>query len=202
MVTTEADQRSGAVLRAHRRRRMSDDIRQVALKLFAKKGFSAVTIEDITAEARVSQRTFFRYFTTKEDVLLDSRTWIDGACEAMAQRPADEPGPQALENALLSLVAAFESEKAMIQQVRTILKRSPELMDKGAGYIISSMDPVVVALSERMGLDPNTDPRPTVIVGASMMAILSAMRVWLFSGSKDGFAAVTAKAFQTFEIQA
>ena len=180
---------------------MSEDIRRVALKLFAKHGFSAVTIEDITAEAQVSQRTFFRYFTTKEDVLLDSQTWIQGTSEALAQRPAEESGPLALENALLSLVAGFESEKVVIGHIRTILKRSPELMDRGAGYIISGMDPVVVAVSERMGLNPDTDPRPTVVVGASMMAILSAMRVWLFSGSKDGFAEVAAKAFQTFEIR-
>lgn len=40
-----------------------------AMKVFARRGFAATRVEDVLEEARVARRTFYRYFTSKEDVL-------------------------------------------------------------------------------------------------------------------------------------
>src|ERR1700691_2687560 len=56
-------------LRARRRRQTTADIHDAALRLARQEGFDNVTIEQISAEAGVSQRTFFNYFPTKESAV-------------------------------------------------------------------------------------------------------------------------------------
>lgn len=59
--------------------RMHRELRENALALFAQRGFDAVSVDDIVAATEVSQRTFFRYFPTKEDVALDVFEELAGA---------------------------------------------------------------------------------------------------------------------------
>jgi mycofactocin system transcriptional regulator len=63
-VTDQASTRRGRPPSTSRR-----ELRLIALRLFAEHGFDSTTIEQVAAEAGVSERTFFRYFTTKASVL-------------------------------------------------------------------------------------------------------------------------------------
>ncbi|GAB18444.1 putative TetR family transcriptional regulator [Gordonia effusa NBRC 100432] len=64
-----ANPRTG--LRAKRKERTRDAIRQQAMKLFAAQGYSKTTVEQIAEAAGVSHTTFFRYFGSKEQVVID-----------------------------------------------------------------------------------------------------------------------------------
>lgn len=57
-------------LAQRKRQLVSDELTQAALQLLALKGFDAVTIDEIATAAGVSKRTFFRYFASKEDVVV------------------------------------------------------------------------------------------------------------------------------------
>jgi AcrR family transcriptional regulator len=86
------------------RRAAYAEVTEVAMGLFLEKGFEATTIDDIAATAGISRRSFFRYFGTKEDIVLGHLAG-DGARAraALEQRPDDEPAWTALRNVFLSI---------------------------------------------------------------------------------------------------
>src|SRR5215831_19167821 len=77
-------------LRERRRSRTRLMIQAEAFRLFAEKGYAETTVEEIADAAAISPRTFFRYFPSKEDVVL----WDEYdplALELLQARPANEP---------------------------------------------------------------------------------------------------------------
>jgi AcrR family transcriptional regulator len=66
-------------------------LREAAHRLFADKGFSGTTIDDITEAADVSRRTFFRYYDSKDDLLTtDVADLLPVMLAALRNRPAEE----------------------------------------------------------------------------------------------------------------
>lgn len=86
--------------RAHSRATAVD----TAMRLFAERGYDAVTVADICAAADIAPRTFFRYFPTKEDVLAEPARQMAGRLtEAIAAAPAGLADAQVLAGALQEL---------------------------------------------------------------------------------------------------
>ncbi|HVT68163.1 MAG TPA: TetR family transcriptional regulator, partial [Trebonia sp.] len=75
-------------LRERKKARTRASLREHALRLFREQGYQATTVEQIAAAAEVSPSTFFRYFPTKEDVVLndDMDTRV---LAALARQPAE-----------------------------------------------------------------------------------------------------------------
>ena len=81
----------------------SRELRQIALRLFVENGFENTTIEQITAEAGVSERTFFRYFASKSSVLwTEFEAEVDAIRAALAAVPDDVPMMEAIRRAVVS----------------------------------------------------------------------------------------------------
>src|SRR5207245_9584963 len=98
-------------LRERHRKRTAADREEAALSLFNERGFDAVTIDDIASAADVSRRTFFRYFASKEDVILsDHPRRLDELQAALDRRPAEEPALTALRNAVLCLADTYAGQ--------------------------------------------------------------------------------------------
>src|SRR5437763_2865762 len=115
-------------LRERRKKLTAAELEAAALRLFGERGFDSVTVDDIAAEADVSRRTFFRYFASKEDVLLaDHFVQLARLREAMAARPSDEPVLTALRNALLSMTGDFGDRKEKVILRGRIMRDKPSL---------------------------------------------------------------------------
>lgn len=87
-------------LRARKKAMTHAAIQKQALRLFLAKGYDNTTVEEIAAAAGVSHMTFFRYFPTKEDVVL-SDTYDAQIAEQISARPAHEPVIEKVRHALL-----------------------------------------------------------------------------------------------------
>src|ERR1041385_2445293 len=126
--TSQTVERPRPGLRERRKQLTAAELEAAALRLFGERGFDAVTVDDIAAEADVSRRTFFRYFASKEDVLLaDHFVQLARLREAMASRPAAEPIVTALRNALLSLTSDFEERRELVITRAKLMRDTPSL---------------------------------------------------------------------------
>src|ERR1700759_975209 len=88
MTQCDRGQRGPVSLRERKKARTRASLREHALRLFREQGYQATTVEQIAAAAEVSPSTFFRYFPTKEDVVLqdDMDTRM---LEALARQPSE-----------------------------------------------------------------------------------------------------------------
>lgn len=79
------------------------ELRLIALRLFAQRGFDNTTIEQVAAEAGVSERTFFRYFTSKASVLwTEFETEVETIRLALTAVPGDVPIMEAVRGAVVA----------------------------------------------------------------------------------------------------
>ena len=78
-------------LRERQRRFAMAEVERVALDLFAARGYESVSVDDIVAAAGTSQRTFFRYFASKDEVVLAYERYLhERFVAALRSRPASE----------------------------------------------------------------------------------------------------------------
>jgi AcrR family transcriptional regulator len=83
-------------------------LQQAADRLFADQGYATTTVRDIAAAAGVTERTFFRYFAGKEELIVDDAIgWLETLQERIRKRPASEDPVTALRRAVLDLASSL-----------------------------------------------------------------------------------------------
>jgi AcrR family transcriptional regulator len=115
-------------MRARKGRQTRERIANEAIALFLERGFDEVTVDEISAAADVSKRSFFDYFPAKEDVVF---AWQDDFGPALAAavraRPIEEPMALAVENAFTStVIAAVETNPAAVA-IEKLVRDTPAL---------------------------------------------------------------------------
>jgi AcrR family transcriptional regulator len=85
-------------------------LQAAADRLFAERGYKETTVRDIAEAAGVTERTFFRYFSAKEELALPgAMTWLRSMGAAIVARPADEDAVTAVREVVLATEAAMRS---------------------------------------------------------------------------------------------
>ncbi|WP_335990627.1 TetR/AcrR family transcriptional regulator [Glycomyces sp. MUSA5-2] len=122
---------AGGSLREVSRRAVQSRIARAAEELFVDKGFEETTVDEIAAAVGMSQRSFFRYFASKDEVVLDSLERLgEDLAARLAARPAGEHEWDSLRRAFDPVVERFgdpvsREHDAAIQR---IIDRSPRLL--------------------------------------------------------------------------
>ena len=188
--------------RERRRSRTRDQILAAALDLFEREGYDATTIEDIAEAADISSRTFFRYFESKLDLVLDhgegdevdeNATFED----LIGQRPSSEGPMDAVRNMLRErLTDELGADAFKIRQFRVALS-TPSIRPALLEHIYDHQDDVAVVLARRAGA-PDDDLRARVTAAAAVGALWTAVERWVAEGGDAEALAV--KIDETFEI--
>lgn len=169
--------------RARKKARTREALRAAARQLFAEQGFAATTVEQIADVADVSERTFFRYFRSKEELLLpDLAPLFDAAERELRARPLDEHPLDSFAAAVAAAVGVQKPGGA------AALASDADLADP---VVAARLSDALVQWEERLtelfaarlrDRDPGDDPdaaamRAAVIAGVGVGATRAAVRV-------------------------
>lgn len=166
-------------LRERKKEWVRSQIREHAMRLFREQGYTATTVDQIAEAAEVSQSTFFRYFATKEDVVLKD-DHDDRILAAFLEQPADLPPIQATRQAIRAVYAGLSAEELARERERhELISSTPELRPRALDTLIEGIELLAQALAHRHGLDPEDLAVRTfagALVGVSLSSMFAAAR--------------------------
>jgi len=153
--------------RVTRRSQISTALQEAATSRFVTYGFAATTIEEITADVGISRRTFFRYFKTKEELILsqfeDMRTMVSNE---LKKRPASEGSLQALRNSFKTLDSRPDIDRRRRLQLGALIDETPTLHGLMLLRQERWVSEIAQELAERLGRSPDDpDTRLVATIG-------------------------------------
>jgi AcrR family transcriptional regulator len=161
------------------RRAAYAEISEVAMNLFLEKGFDATTIDDIAAAAGISRRSFFRYFGTKEDIVLGNLAGEGAAAAAaLAQRPSDEP----IWESLLAVVATIDDvpapDRARMVKISEMMHGTPSLRARHVEKHLGWQSDLLPEVKRRLPPGPDANLRAAAIIAAAIACLDAAGEEW------------------------
>jgi AcrR family transcriptional regulator len=172
-------------LRDRKKERTRRELQATALQLFAERGYDEVTVEEIAAACEVSRATVFRYFPTKEDLVVGGEPErLAELRNAFEQRPADEPVFDAIRHALVSLAHRYQDDRdqllltqRVVNEHGSLLARRLELQAEWAATFAS-------LIATRTGGGTSPDMRSRILAAAIVSAVQVAVADWLAAGGR------------------
>jgi AcrR family transcriptional regulator len=138
-------------LRERKKAKTRAAIRDHALRLFRENGYQRTTVEKIAEAAEVSVSTFFRYFPTKEDVVLqdDMDTRM---IEALERQPADLSPLSAVRGAVRDAFASYtDADLDVIGETSALSMTVPEIRARATDEFTRTIGVIAEALAKRAG---------------------------------------------------
>jgi AcrR family transcriptional regulator len=172
-------------------------LEQAALRLFAERGYEQTTVEDIAEAADVAVRTFFRYFSSKQDVLFG-----DVVTDRVGRLRSELGSRPATENPLESIAAVMDlldplgadAEEQILSRME-LMRHQPSLTTRYLDLINEMRLAVVEFVAERTGLDPRRDMYPHLVGGACAGSWDTSLTLWVSSAGKLSLRALRREAF-------
>ncbi|NWF27462.1 TetR family transcriptional regulator [Streptomyces sp. PKU-EA00015] len=172
-------------LRARKKQRTRDALVRAALELFTTQGYERTTVDEIVDAVEVSQRTFFRYFASKEEVAFAVQELAESHyVAALRERPAEEGPFEAMRNAVS---ASWDTIGLAIEEIVPLdlymrgflmIESTPALLAAHLRRSADMEDLLARLIAEREGLDVDADPRPRVAVAAFGGVMRVTGRLW------------------------
>lgn len=189
---TSADAGVGSGLRERKKERTRQQLRASAARLFAEHGFGGTTIADIAADADVSERTFFRYFDSKEALLLpDLAELFEFLEREVRSRPAEEPPFEAVRQALLAAAPRYNASSLTALKL-PLAGTEPLVLAQLVQAFTGFEARLAELVLERLPADQaDADLEAAVVAGAALSAVRAVLRTQRRRGraGRDSFPA-------------
>jgi AcrR family transcriptional regulator len=163
-------------------------LQEAALTLFAERGFDQTTAAEIAARAGVTERTFFRHFADKREVLFGGSVLLQERIVAGVAGAPEGCGPldavaRGLDAAAVML-GGFRRD--LSRQRHAVIAASPELRERELGKLADYAAAVAAALRQR-GVG---EPQATLAAEAGMTVLHVAMERWANGDDDRDLAAI------------
>jgi AcrR family transcriptional regulator len=175
---------TGAVkpgLRERKKQQTRETIAEVALALFAERGYEQTTLADIADAADVSRRTIFAYYDSKEDILLcEEATFFD----ELKRRLDERPDGVTTVDAIRAFLSGFHPPGEEAKLRKQVMNSNPALQAKLRGRIAQLEPMLAESVAKDLGAGPG-DIRP-LLIAASITAAFSTVRDRLMDADSGG----------------
>ncbi|MDR7301407.1 TetR family transcriptional regulator [Haloactinomyces albus] len=148
-------------LRERKKLRTRRELADAALTLFTERGFDATTLDELVDAVEVSKRTFFRYFSSKEEVAMaaEAELW-DTYVAVFADREIHGPALTTLREALSAAILNLGDDwEQRFMTARWLAARTPALRDHSLLSSITVQRRLVDELEAKLGGDSREDVR-------------------------------------------
>jgi AcrR family transcriptional regulator len=179
---------------------MTAQIADMAIDLFIERGYEQTTIDDICAVAGVSRSSFFRYFHSKEDVLLHRVFDLgESLLSALQARPDGEAPWVALRRALNPLIGQYGAESERVLRSVRLVTATPALATFHREKLARWGQLLIPEVARRMGSDPGdpTDPGPAALVAAAVACVDAAVAAWAATDGTQQLAGLVDRAMDS-----
>jgi AcrR family transcriptional regulator len=178
------------LVRERTRRAVRAELALLAQELFTAQGYDQTTLDDFVAAAVMSKRTFFRYFSSKDDLVLGKYEMFgDAVTDTLDARPPDEPIWEALRRAF-DVVADYFDDPALHAQavaMEKMIHGTPALSAGEWERVSRVQNQLLTTVRDRIGQHDPADPRPATIAGAGMACVMAAKTAWITSNQAHSF---------------
>lgn len=182
-------------LRQRKRQRAMERVQRHAVALFEQHGFDAVSVEAIAAAAEVAPVSIYRWFGTKEGVVL----WDDydpGLYAAIADRLAGREPLEAVRDAVVAeLDRLYDADRALVLARTRLIYREPQLY--AASMLgLRDMQAALGGMFAAVGRDAF---QCDVLAGVAVSALVSAIDAWQQQDGKGPLGALVREAFDVLK---
>ncbi|MEZ0091179.1 TetR family transcriptional regulator [Streptacidiphilus sp. EB129] len=171
-------------LRERKKLKTRRAIRAAAFRLFTEQGYDGTTVDQIADAAEVSPSTFFRYFPTKEDLVVGDE--YDPVMEAaLRARPAGEPVLESMRQSFLPAlrqIVTAEPEEMLLRM--RLMQENAVIRARSAAEMIRTVDLLAGILSDRTG-EPRDSLELRAVVAAVTAACGQAVEHWAQHGGSE-----------------
>ncbi|MET9554252.1 TetR family transcriptional regulator [Streptomyces sp. NPDC006645] len=177
-------------LRERKKRRTRQLLVDTSLELFTERGFDKVTLDELCDSVEISKRTFFRYFTSKEDVAMAPTqdlwlTFLD-VLETADLGPADRPVLALIQDTLLTALdrTATDEWSHRVLLSRNLTERTPSMDAHGLHFCDRTTRAALAVLYRRLDIPDPADPRARLAADMVVAAFHCALATWASAAEK------------------
>ena len=187
--------------RERKKRETRRALKSAALRLAVERGPDQLTIEDIADAADVSVRTFFNYFSSKEEAIVG---WDPEGQAALGARLLDRPAEEAPFEAIRAVVCdmftdeagEWADERVLRQQ---LVREHPSLLPRHLAAHHELEKSLCLAMAERLGVDPDADVYPALVTTTAVNAMRLSLTWWEAKGRAVPLPTLLDEAFDALE---
>jgi AcrR family transcriptional regulator len=181
-------------LRQRKKDRLRSQLIETGLRLFLERGYNAATIDQICAAIDVSPRTFFRYFETKDDLVVLGRMDVADDLREFARSAPAEQSPFAVARDAMRLIAARTGARSDAIAIAGMIARTPQLLARLATLRESWARELAAGLEPRITSQSSAFEAQVIAATAQWMMAASSVQ-WVAEGGRRPLPAILEEAF-------
>lgn len=168
-------------LRERKKQRTHRALAESALELFLERGYDAVTLDELVERVEVSKRTFFRYFSSKEEVATaaEGELW-DAYVARLADSDITGPVLTALRDGLVTALEEMDSDwERRFVATRGLIARTQSLRDYSDLKSLRTHKRIVDVLETELDIDSRADVRLRLLGEVALSAWRCGTKNWV-----------------------